>query len=243
MPLSAWAPAFEAARTLGPAVAWRRRLAEETRRAAGASFALVMTCVPGRLHQNQFDADPPDFEHLREEVVVGQAAPRRHGVVVAPLDEESIRLPPGFVEEYRRALQLHGILGYVVGFLATEQGQPLGSICLGSASDSASFVEEVRAPLSELVSIAAATASGALALARGFEPPENPQLGSLRFLTGRERQIAELLCAGLSDLNIASRLTISEHTVGTHVMRIYRKLGVHSRSALIARLAPILGAP
>ncbi len=232
-----WRRAFEAATTLEAHTTWRRRLAEETRLAAGARFAMVMTCVPGRWHKNQVDSDPPDFLHLREEVVVGQAAPEHAGTVVAPLEE--IALPPDFVDEYRSALEMHGVRGYVVGFLAAPDGRVLGSICLGSRSDSRSFLARVRAPLTELVALATRTATGAIALARGFETPTNEHLRSLAFLTGREREIAELLCAGLSDLNIGSRLEISEHTVGTHVTRIYRKLGVHSRSALIARLSAL----
>jgi DNA-binding CsgD family transcriptional regulator len=45
-----------------------------------------------------------------------------------------------------------------------------------------------------------------------------------------------LLLDGYSDANIAALLQLSEETVGTHLRRVYRKLGVHSRLELSARL-------
>ena len=48
-------------------------------------------------------------------------------------------------------------------------------------------------------------------------------------LTSREADVLELLAAGLTNREIATRLFISEKTVGTHVGHIYEKLGVHSR--------------
>ncbi len=55
-------------------------------------------------------------------------------------------------------------------------------------------------------------------------------------LSARERDVVALVSEGLSDVNIAARLFISEATVGSHLHRIYRKLGVHSRVALLLRL-------
>ncbi|MBV8581206.1 MAG: AAA family ATPase [Candidatus Eremiobacteraeota bacterium] len=61
-------------------------------------------------------------------------------------------------------------------------------------------------------------------------------------LTGREREIAELVAAGQATRAIADALVISERTVETHIASIYRKLGVANRAAL-ARLLDEAGAP
>ena len=49
-------------------------------------------------------------------------------------------------------------------------------------------------------------------------------------LTKREHQIAELLAAGLTNEDIASKLVISKRTVDTHVEHILVKLGFNSRT-------------
>ena len=53
-------------------------------------------------------------------------------------------------------------------------------------------------------------------------------------LTRREEEIAALVARGLANRRITTELSISEHTVATHVARIMRKLSLHSRSQVIA---------
>ncbi len=55
-------------------------------------------------------------------------------------------------------------------------------------------------------------------------------------LTGRETEIALLLCRGLSSKEIAAELIISAHTVRDHVKAIFEKAGVTSRGELVAEL-------
>jgi non-specific serine/threonine protein kinase len=54
------------------------------------------------------------------------------------------------------------------------------------------------------------------------------------YLTPREEEVAVLVARGLTNRQIASGLSISEHTAATHVTRILRKLGLDSRSQLAA---------
>jgi DNA-binding CsgD family transcriptional regulator len=56
------------------------------------------------------------------------------------------------------------------------------------------------------------------------------------FLSCREREVAELAGAGLSNEEIADRLFISVATVKAHLTRAYRKLNLRRRSQLAARL-------
>jgi len=59
--------------------------------------------------------------------------------------------------------------------------------------------------------------------------------GSLR-LSGRESEIAQCILAGCSKEGMAKKLGISDHTVQTHLERLYRKLGVSSRCEVVVRL-------
>jgi DNA-binding CsgD family transcriptional regulator len=54
-------------------------------------------------------------------------------------------------------------------------------------------------------------------------------------ITGREREIAAMVSAGLSNREIASRLSVSVRTIDGHLYRIFAKLDIQSRDQL-ARL-------
>jgi NarL family two-component system response regulator YdfI len=54
-------------------------------------------------------------------------------------------------------------------------------------------------------------------------------------LTGRELEVLDLLAEGLSNKLIAHGLTISEHTVKTHVASIFAKLGASSRTEAVSQ--------
>jgi DNA-binding NarL/FixJ family response regulator len=55
-------------------------------------------------------------------------------------------------------------------------------------------------------------------------------------LTGRQREIIELVAAGLSNKQIAERLFTSVRTVEGHVYRAYQRLGAESREELVKML-------
>jgi DNA-binding CsgD family transcriptional regulator len=55
-------------------------------------------------------------------------------------------------------------------------------------------------------------------------------------LTGRQREIIELVAAGLSNKEIAERLVTSVRTVEGHVYRAYQRLGAGSREELVKML-------
>lgn len=60
-------------------------------------------------------------------------------------------------------------------------------------------------------------------------------------LTLREQEIVELVRLGRVNKQIAGELGISEHTVSTHLRRIFRKLGVDTRAAMVHAYAGIAG--
>jgi DNA-binding CsgD family transcriptional regulator len=57
-------------------------------------------------------------------------------------------------------------------------------------------------------------------------------------LTETEERIARLAADGRSNKEIAAALFVSVHTVEAHLTRVYRKLGIRSRSQLSGRLQP-----
>ncbi len=59
---------------------------------------------------------------------------------------------------------------------------------------------------------------------------------SHRALSPREQEIARMVGHGYPNKTIAARLGISSWTVATHLRRMFAKLGVNSRAALVARL-------
>ncbi|SDU90347.1 PAS domain S-box protein [Pseudomonas mucidolens] len=71
-----------------------------------------------------------------------------------------------------------------------------------------------------------------LANAKSVNRPNLPNV-SFTDLTARERDVLGLICEGLADKEIASRLKLAPNTVRNHVATVYSKLGVHSRSAAI----------
>ncbi|MCD6577618.1 MAG: helix-turn-helix transcriptional regulator [Anaerolineaceae bacterium] len=56
-------------------------------------------------------------------------------------------------------------------------------------------------------------------------------------LSPREKQVAALVCAGLTGRQIAARLVVSPETVKTHVRHILRKFNLSSRRELCRLLA------
>ncbi len=64
-------------------------------------------------------------------------------------------------------------------------------------------------------------------------PPVENKKVDLPRLTGREKEVLEKLSRGFNFAEIAEILTISPHTVTSHVKHIYRKLAVRSRSEAV----------
>ena len=61
-----------------------------------------------------------------------------------------------------------------------------------------------------------------------------PQEGAL---SSREVEVVQLIAEGISNKQIASRLTIGESTVKTHLIHIFNKLGVKGRAEAVAEAA------
>ncbi|MFC8427106.1 LuxR C-terminal-related transcriptional regulator [Streptomyces sp. NPDC057253] len=74
----------------------------------------------------------------------------------------------------------------------------------------------------------------AVALARRCQGARTPALAGLVLgeLTARQRQVVTLAAAGLTNRQIADKLTLSIRTVGNHLYSAYTRLGASDRDAL-----------
>jgi PAS domain S-box-containing protein len=84
-----------------------------------------------------------------------------------------------------------------------------------------------------------------LAFAAGGPPSQSAGLEPHPRLTPRQREILDLVAAGLSTSEMAERLTISTETVRNHLRSVFKELDVHTRLEAIvtARRLGLLAPP
>lgn len=124
---------------------------------------------------------------------------------------------------YDGFLQGYGVVD-VVEVLAFEQGRPVAGISLLRGPELGLFGPH------ELLQLQALQGMFELAVA-----PLSSSAPALQ-LTAREWQVAELLRAGRSNKEIARQLGVGLPTVKTHLINLFRKLGVSNRTELVATL-------
>ncbi|MEU3826147.1 response regulator transcription factor [Streptomyces sp. SID161] len=121
--------------------------------------------------------------------------------------------------------------GRAVIVLSTSQAQSDAVLCIKAGARA--YLSR-QTEVSELVAAVRAVASGRSYLGAslaGHSLPTPPP-----HLTGRERQILQLVANGATDREIAAKLNITENTVHTHLERLRRKIGSRRRADL-TRLA------
>ena len=132
----------------------------------------------------------------------------------------------GEAEVSRRAVSLAEYLQ------AVNPGLPQLALAAGHAhsllaGDSAGLV---HAATEQSHAWAKACAAADLAMSLKERSVADPAESSLWVtLSGREKQVASLVTHGLTNQQIASRISCSPHTVNFHLRNIFRKLGIASR--------------
>ncbi|CAM5622034.1 HTH luxR-type domain-containing protein OS=Streptomyces tendae OX=1932 GN=GUR47_03090 PE=4 SV=1 [Streptomyces tendae] len=138
----------------------------------------------------------------------------------------------------RAGSRLTGVFAAHADALAREDGPALDRVAeelerrgflLFAAEANAQAVRAHRDP-----GAARTARTRAVALTRRCQDARTPALSGLVLgeLTARQRQIVTLAAAGLSNRQIAERLTLSVRTVGNHLYGAYTRLGAGDRGAL-----------
>lgn len=70
---------------------------------------------------------------------------------------------------------------------------------------------------------------------------KGPERDPIELLTPRELQIATLVAQGFPTKRIADKLRISDWTVATHLRRVFAKLNVDNRAAMVFQCASLIG--
>ena len=93
------------------------------------------------------------------------------------------------------------------------------------------ILESVREAFAGGAPMTPRVARSVLDMFQHLRPPQQQGYG----LTAREQEVLELMAQGLLKKEIADRLTLSYHTVDTHLRNIYAKLHVNTRTAAVAK--------
>jgi DNA-binding CsgD family transcriptional regulator len=78
------------------------------------------------------------------------------------------------------------------------------------------------------------------AIVKAKEALDRIQSHLSKLLTERELQVAALVALGHSNQQVADRLKVSEWSISTNIRRIFIKLGVKNRAAMISRCACLI---
>ncbi|WGY71506.1 response regulator transcription factor [Burkholderia cepacia] len=139
---------------------------------------------------------------------------------------------------WTRFLRRHDVAD-VVEIWLRDAGRTVGAFSLlrfgkGDASGNSTagrFAPGEVDALARLQPVAEAALSPLLRARRGIH-----RIGCEERLTYREEQIARLVRDGRSNKEIARDLALGQPTIKTHLMRMYRKLGVSNRTELVGAL-------
>ena len=189
--------------------------------------ALVSQAMRAILESHDFEVSLSAYALQARAEQPGIPAPGRPDVALV-----DIRVPDsGGIEAGRRIIRDHP-MAKVLALTAQEDAGVL------TAASQAGFHGWVLkdASVSQLVRSIRGVLEGRIQPLRGTQRPGKVQSPAERdaallaqHLTRREREVLGLLVEGESSQSISSSLSLSPHTVRTHIQNILTKLQVHSR--------------
>ncbi|MBL8331104.1 MAG: response regulator transcription factor [Rubrivivax sp.] len=196
---------------------------------------LVGAVSTGRAALALLDAEPPDV------ILVDLGLPDMNGTDVI---RHATRRHPGcdcivvtlFADDAHVVASLEaGATGYLLKDASNERiVAAIQEVLAGGAPISPSIARRVLTRFRQAGPAAASTVPAApVAGASGPMSASSASQAAASLLSERETQILQLVAKGFSFDTVGEVLSISPHTVVTHVKKIYRKLAVHSRGEAV----------
>lgn len=231
---------------------WRLGVAEAASRGEGVEAAAVFTCPAGRSeaafissYPNAMRAALDSFvaDHLLRQTCTESAGKCDAPWLLStkPRESRAINLCRGVAVGSLAAAGIVGAAGIGLWDADGESRELIGGIVLASTLLSV----RVQRTAARILTECARHTEEALRIARGLGMEsavdlwsrsgtgDGKKAASIGRLSPRERQIVVLVTEGNDDRAIGGCLQISEHTVGVHLARIFRKLGIHRRRDLV----------
>lgn len=146
------------------------------------------------------------------------------GLAVVPLVFAMARQPLRDSRRYQDFLQRYGVVD-VVEIVAHRADQPQAAISLLRTAEQGVFTTDQLTQLNALQALLQMSVAN-------MQPCDDALAG----LTPKERQIAWLLRQGASNKQLALELDVGLPTIKTHLIHLFRKTGVSSRTELVAAL-------
>lgn len=174
-------------------------------------------CMSGEMHRDYLD-NYRQFDPLQPRNCLSS------GLTVVPLGFAMARQPLRDSRRYQDFLQRYGVVD-VVEIVAHRADQPQAAISLLRTAAQGVFTADQLAQLNALQAL--------LQMAVANMQPCDDALAAL---TPKERQIAWLLAQGASNKQLALELGVGLPTIKTHLIHLFRKTGVTSRTELVAAL-------
>lgn len=170
-------------------------------------------------------------------VVVAEAATAEDAVRLARPDRVDLVLMdlqfPGTMQGAEATRRIRGIPGAPRVLVLTNYDTDAD--ILGAIEAGASGYLLKDAPPDTLLTAVRAAAVGEQALAPGLSSRLDASLAAGERLTVREAEVLSLVAEGRTNREIGKTLFLSEATVKSHLVHIFTKLGVGSRTAAVAR--------
>ena len=150
--------------------------------------------------------------------------------------------------EYRQFINCHSVevvgawvqqvlpsLYLVIGAHCRPGGHRSSDVSMGLLEHEASAISQMV--VGHLLEATVAASGGRMMFQAMLDKADDTaSTAAAAALSARELEIAQMIGTGKQNKQVAYITGISEFTVENHLRRIYRKLGVHNRAAMTARL-------